>query len=456
MSKGKTVVTGLVLLALVLAVGLTPVAGDIQQPLISQASQAHEWIGDMGCTGFTVVGKAAIDGKTRMGQNNDGTPFDYGNWKSVNLVVNPETGIKALYEHWGNMNFQTIRYYLNNCGVAMDHLARPGPANTIHESASFADKDAGYLVEVGYSPEEYPGIERSFADWIDQVRKRGLLAAEYGSGGIYASNILEYAHTAKEAVDLAIEGLPEGTYGVVEIKDAALGHSNHYMYDPYHPWNAGRDDSMARAARCQELLDLRPGTVTTPYLFTILRDTKPLIATQHGSKYTYPSGLTSICRVGYQSESRFSRVSEIHPKYTSLLSVHWMNPCHPATSPYIPFYIGITKVPPTFAHGPHNQTPVFRELFTILLYKPDYADDVQRFWEAFEQQTLREMLQLERDVAALADAGQTAKAEDLLNRFVNKKCELAVKYAKELTRIINSGLSIKDISVDVETPDRSW
>ncbi len=411
------------------------------------------------CTGVTVVGKASIDGKTRMGQNNDGTPFDYGNWRSMNLVVNEKTGIKALYEHWGTMHFQTVRYYLNDRGVAMDHLARPGPKGSVRESASFADKDEAYMVEVGYVVDKYPDVKRSWADQIPKLREKGILVAEYGSGGIYASNALEHAHTAKEAVDIVTQGLPEGTYGVVTIRgDAAFGHANHYMYTlpSSHPFNVyGSWGSELRAARAQELLDARFGSISTPYLFSVLRD-QTALGNENGDDRTYPGGRSKIARWGYLSRSRFSRISEISKKHTDLLSVHWTSPNFPPLSPYLPFYIGLTEIPPTFAHGKENKTEIFEELCNAVQYKMSYMKNVQEFWEAFEHQTIREMLQLERDVQAMVKDGDRKGAEQLLYRFCNAKCEQAVIYAKELTERIASGQDIMEMTVEVGIPIRSW
>ena len=82
----------------------------------------------------------------------------------------------------------------------------------------------------------------------------------------------------------------------------------------------------------------------------------------------------------------------------------------------------------------------------------DYMDDVQKFWEAFEFLTVREKKDMESEVIQLADKGNKEGAQSILYDFVNKKCELAVAYAKELTKLIVEGRAINEIRIDVSLP----
>ena len=70
------------------------------------------------------------------------------------------------------------------------------------------------------------------------------------------------------------------------------------------------------------------------------------------------------------------------------------------------------------------------------------------FWESFDHNTLRDKVQLEKAVKKLVDDGDREGAEKLLTKFCNDKCELAVAYAKELTKeIVRRGLVEVDVSV---------
>ena len=79
-------------------------------------------------------------------------------------------------------------------------------------------------------------------------------------------------------------------------------------------------------------------------------------------------------------------------------------------------------------------------------------DDVQKFWEAFEFQTVREKREMEKEVKKLADEGDREAAESVLYDFVNEKCELAVAYAKELTELMVDGRAINEVKVDGSSP----
>ena len=73
----------------------------------------------------------------------------------------------------------------------------------------------------------------------------------------------------------------------------------------------------------------------------------------------------------------------------------------------------------------------------------DLADEVQEFWESFEDQALREIWHLRKDVISLLKDGDEKGAEKMLYDFVNDKCELAVEYAQELTKAVNAHGLIK-------------
>ena len=140
-----------------------------------------------------------------------------------------------------------------------------------------------------------------------------------------------------------------------------------------------------------------------------------------------------------------------------MLSIYWSTPHFPALGPFLPFFIGLTRIPPAFAEGETNQSDVFRELFNAVLYKTNYADDLQRFWESFDLQTVSELMLLESDVKTLAGRGDRKGAEAVLHNFSNGKCELAVTYAKQLLDVIVAGRPITDVRVRTALPKRpTW
>ena len=425
--KKKLVLIGMSIIVTILVMGLTGLSGIAEGPPVPASEATVEE--DVGCTQLIVTGRAAWDLKTRNGGTYDTTPRPY---KFVKLTIDEETGIKVLWDMKSNK--KSAVGGLNSYGVCQKGGARPGPAGSEHRCAGWADKDEGYLLECAWMKADYPDAKRFDRDYT-----------------------LAHARSAKEAVEMCIENLPEGTYEITPVRDAALSHSNFFLSPSgLLQWaNVNKEYSENRAERVQELLDERSwfkstsaqGEISTAYSFSILRDHQyPFDPVASYAK----DNRGNISRWGSIARTAYAYVCEVPREYTDLLSILFMTPNWPLTSPFLPFYIGITEVPKTFVDGPTNESGVFQELFNAVSYNLGYLDEVQSFWEAFDHNTIRDKVQLEKVIEDLVDDGNREEAERLLTKFCNDKCELAVAYAKELTKeIISRGLIEVDVSVYV-------
>ena len=397
-----------------------------------------------GCTTVIAVGTATVDGKTRTGQNSDGFAHKTGLHPArvVKIKIDEKTGIKTIGE-------------LNDRGVARQGAARSPLSGMKGGASTFGDPNEAYIVEYAFVKKDYPEA--------GDIKEKALFAA----------------HTAKEAVDLCVKGLPEGSYHITgPLRNQAVGHANAYLAPELLQLQSSAGFSRVRGKRVHELLQERDlsrneeestvlGKISTLYLFRVLRTHD----TPWGfdSSWVYPSDATgNIGRWSYRGISRNAVIKEISSEYPDLLSIYWTTPHFAPFSPFLPFHIGLTEIPPTFAEGEANESDIFRELFNAIAYKMSYADDVQRFWESFDFQTVSELQLLEIDVTGLVDKGKVKakglldggdreRVEKVLYNFSNAKCELAVSYAKQLIEIIVAGRPITDIRVDTSLPNRpTW
>ena len=117
------------------------------------------------------------------------------------------------------------------------------------------------------------------------------------------------------------------------------------------------------------------------------------------------------------------------------MSALWCAFNQPCKTPYIPFYIGINRIPEVYAGADAYHT--FESLALALEENPGFKQTVRQYWEAFEFQTAREGSFLEKQVAELADNGSVDEAQEILTDFVAEKALRAVADARKITEKIN-------------------
>lgn len=388
------------------------------------------------CTTILAIGKAAKDGETLSGQVEE--LFSMTPKFAVDISLNEKTGIKLIGPSEPPWICPAL-HYLNSCGVALQSNSRSTkyPEQTDIQKSLYGREGMRILQEAHTAKEA-----KEIAEEIAQTGgcQPWLPGASFGGGSrTFADKDEAYI----------VEGFGPGKYAIVgPMRDTAFAHANYIISPQLKPVEAV-PVGVRRAKRAQELLDQRletmpsvasptgAGSLTQAYLFRILRDH------QYGFDQTYAyDDRGNISGWGYATTNQFAVVSAISADYPDLLSTWWSTPNFAPFSPFIPFFIGINQVPPTFAAGKTNKTAIFAELVTAIGYNLSYADKVQQFWEAFEFQTLREMFYpwsgVVANVKTLMKAGDRKKAEDLLYEFTNNKCELALTYATELTEKVKS------------------
>lgn len=396
------------------------------------------------CTTILSLAKTSVDGKTRLGQCADMLPMTLR--FAVSISVDEKTGIKviscsepAIPEGkggplaWDPAAKLYPASFLSSCGVAASqnlrgalHAAEGDPDVTLYSLA-------GKVLQSARTAKE--AIEMA-----EKIAQTGGVRVGAGGSKIYADKDEAYM----------IEGYGPGDYAITgPMKDLSFAHANTIIAPSIKHLERSWPSGIRRMQRAQELLDQRGcycesipwagGQITTPYFFRILRDHK------YGFDATYSrDDRGNISWWGCGGRTAYAMVNEISEDYPDLLSIWWATPNFPPLSPFIPFFTGVTNIPPTFAVGAANETEVFQKLVNTVRYNLGWLDEVQEFWEAFDGQTVREVFYLTRKARELAKAGDRKGTVELLYKFTSGKCELAVTYAKALMeKISENQISVK-------------
>lgn len=155
------------------------------------------------------------------------------------------------------------------------------------------------------------------------------------------------------------------------------------------------------------------------------------------SSYTPETmGPDAVCCHGSITKTVSAQVVNPEVTDTGLLSCAWVTQSQPCSSPYLPFYVGITEVPEVFRTTEASE--VFEELRLVLEYHPEYREKITRYWTVFELQAYEETLPLEAEVLALVNDEKVDKARKLLTEFVESKCDAALAAAREMIGMLES------------------
>jgi len=224
-----------------------------------------------------------------------------------------------------------------------------------------------------------------------------------------------------------VEGYKKASEIFGPLKDTVFAYANYALTDRlkrYEKVSRGHQ----RATQAFTLLDQHRGALTVPFLIRFCRDH------EHPPDTAYTWDDRNICTHGFGNDTRGSGICLSHRKYPHLLSVLWSAFNQPCKTPYVPFYIGINRLPKVYTHA--EAYTVFENLAVLLEYYPEYQTAVRTYWEAFEMQTLREGENMEKRVAELAEGRRTDAARELLTGFVAGKADRAVADAFKITKKI--------------------
>lgn len=380
------------------------------------------------CTGIIVVGNVSADGKTRMGQTWDigPMPLVFG----LRITVDEETGIRVI---WDARTRKVPR--MNNYGVCHTQNYRT-------DCKAMTEDPDNLKTLYGDTGDVILSKAKTAKEAIDMaivIADRDGVRSQCGGAKVYAD---------KDEVYM-IEGGDIGSYAISHYTNIALAQSNTIINPAWKDHEAFLC-GMTRMLAAQEYLDQfvranepygkSGGQISSPIIMKAFR------LHEGGFSRLYQGNgwlKGTVASLGHQGGTEFASFGEIDKKYTNTLSIFWTTPFYPVFTPFIPFFVGIEKIPPSFAVGEENKTHVFVELINAIRYNMDLADEVQEFWESFENQTLCEIWHLRQDVISLLKDGDEKGAEEMLYDFVNDKCELAVEYAQGLTKAVNAHGLIK-------------
>jgi hypothetical protein len=211
------------------------------------------------------------------------------------------------------------------------------------------------------------------------------------------------------------------------LKDTLFTYGNYALTEKIKSYEKNTRGQQ-RAKRARKLMVRYIGDLTVPFLIRFCRDH------EHPPSSAYTWDDRNICTHGFGTDTRGSGVCLSHRKYPGLLSAVWSAFNQPCKTPYVPFYIGITRIPEVYA-GPEAYN-TFEALAMALEDNPEFKQPVGQYWEAFEHQTLREGCFLENKAAELADSGRMIEAKKMLTGFVADKVQKSVADAQDITRKI--------------------
>ncbi|MBN1543292.1 hypothetical protein JW992_14215 [candidate division KSB1 bacterium] len=379
-----------------------------------------------GCTGLIAAGNVTESGHTLVGQNWDALP--YPQIFGLRMTLDPETGIKVIWD----ARFRKVPR-LNSAGVLHTQNYRScrdcWTAETGNKKTLYG-KPGDEIMSKARSAEEAVALARAIAD------SQGVRSSA-GGAKVYADADGVYM----------IEGHAPGVYEILgPWRNVAIAHSNAYlsakMKEKTEYWPAG----VNRMLRAQELLDARAnantimglpgGNISSQYFMSILRD--------HVDGFNWVNGYgsdgnnRSIANWGSRGRTVFAIFGELPPEHRDVLSILWSTPNYPPFSPFLPFFIGLSKIPDSFAVGEKNQTRVFVELVNVLRYNLDYTEAVEKFWRAFDDETVRQLSIIRREVIQALASDDRSAATRILDTYVDDRCLQAVDYARALTEEINS------------------
>jgi hypothetical protein len=179
--------------------------------------------------------------------------------------------------------------------------------------------------------------------------------------------------------------------------------------------------------------------ITLPYFMSCLRDHGNLSPEENKMSSYVPEerGQGALCIHGLEARTISAVINVARPDHTDLFSCLWMTPTQPCISPFLPFYIGINKVP-NAASGPENPIGVvFEELRLAVERHEEYRAEITDYWKVFELQAISESLGVEREAARLTDEGNKSKARGLLTEFCDDTCDKALAAGRDWVKFLN-------------------
>jgi len=387
------------------------------------------------CTGAMALGLTSAKG------NMVGRAIDWISPKYMGIYM----GAVALIEEEGNRYLEIGGWpVINEKGVCTEEFGRvahgipypnePAPRITDAQLMKQSDSSAEYVKLYTESLNQY-GTGHPWFGW-------GRMVMDAKEGYLVESADICYDCDENHAV--------QGP-----MTDTVFGSANFYIAERLKAHESGGGAGYTRARKVWKLLVEHQygstpayGGMTLPYFMSIFRDHGALTPEEaRMSSYT-PETMRpdAVCCHGSITQTLSAQVVNPEVTDTGLLSCAWVTQSQPCSSPYLPFYVGITEVPEEFSTTTASE--IFDDLRLALEYHPEYRDKITYYWTVFEIQTIEETLPLEAKVLALAKDKKVDEARKLLTEFVKSKCDEALAAARAMLG------ELKSLPICVERPKK--
>ena len=384
------------------------------------------------CTGYLVVGEAGR-GQSFFHKNRDSS-----SWREGVALVVPAEGYKYLAVHTQGSEYGTTALSgLNEKGVGAGSFAGfsterapdgPGPSSVVREALQY-----------GGTAEEYA---RKFGDL---VAKHGISSAGGRSAAVDPNEgwLVEYAGHKWDVEGPFVDDYAPtaNVYTITSMKKYEVA-----------PWQR-----FARLRKAREVLERGlypnapgekwPRTWNIDKAFAWARNTEPLECPLCGTAGMMkdeahsgacfggsdPRPICTTAAWGRPGRTVSAHIVTPHKKYPGYLSVLWWSLDRPCDAPFIPLYIGVTKVPDAISVTTCESSDTFYELCRLLHDNPEYHELASSVWRKFELRQHRYIVErLHGEVAASIENGDEAEAHRLLTEFVQRQVDEVMDLARRL------------------------
>jgi len=370
-----------------------------------------------GCTGGMALGLTASKGNIVVESCDWFTPPGPDFVGSLGVESVQGEGNKYLHMGWDG--------YINEKGVCLTGFGRN--ANSIpypNEPAPRITEDK--LMKQSNSARELVKL------WTESLHK-------YGNGYGLAHLIIDAKEGyLVESADIAYD--TDENFAIHgPMTDQVYACANFYVSERLSKYQSGIGAGYSRASRVWELLvehqydsiTVRPTSgITLPRMMSIYRNHGNLTPDEARMSVYTPEldNPDAVCTHGIYYMTHCVYLLNPEVGNTGLLSCGWMTFSQPCLSPFIPFYVGITKVPDDFSTT--TAAKIFDDLRLTLEYHPEMRDKITRYWTVWELQAIEQMYPLENQVKSLVADGKVTVARELLTAFIQSKCDDALAKAK--------------------------
>ena len=361
------------------------------------------------CTGALALGLPCAEGNLILGNFDSEVPVDI-NYMTMHLVIpKDKNAFRYLKMNQGNNNLMGGGH-LNEKGVGFKSYQR----------------DSKNLIQV--EKDQIPTTEEVFAtcESAKQLRDRvsriySKIGTTLASGGNAILMVDPKEGYLLEGANYISTSEPNHvSYG--PMKDVVFVHANFYLDRILREHQLGSGAGYSRAkAMWHHLIeyqyndvDLNPPAnsgLVLPYIMDVLKyhdKDNSMLQNERYAMYTVNDN-TSINVQGNYVQSYHGLIINPSAENTKYLSTFWATFGQPDISPFLPFFVGVNEIPKEFS------TPVasgkFFELRTLLLYNPEYRDEVIHYWKVFEVETIEKYRKIRNEVTTILSHEKSENAD---------------------------------------------